>query len=121
MERADRFEFSTDIWVRDHGDGYDYVNCGQNAVITDFSRANGDKIVVSSGEHPWVIPVFVENGYRTGADFELSYHKVRGASGQTNTVIDMVVGGEEWLGDAVLEITLRGYSGSLQASDFILA
>lgn len=125
---ADRFEFSTDVWQRwSYVAEYSEIR-GEEGRIEDFSRADGDKIVIhldrDSGFYPGdgSKPVFV--GSESGDGFlKLGYHHSVDEFGMTDTVLNMVVGTGEFGGtpidEAVLTITLADYSGDLQASDFI--
>ena len=112
---ADRFEFSTDIWEEDDGQvivGYR----GQNGVIQDFNLSGGDKIYLDLGEGSDV-PVFVGEDY-DGDVWELGYYRVT-TNGNTDTVVAMDLAEEAWKHDAILTITLKNFSGSLEESDFV--
>ncbi len=138
---ADRFEFFTDVYA--NGDWYSTETPselgGEIAVISDFSRASGDKIVIhvtpDSFYGPGLETATASFGGEGSSDdfFELTYRHVQ-SNGVTDTVASMKVGEysyEHWneetqsdetvTKEADLTITLTGYSGALQASDFIFA
>lgn len=114
---ADRFEFSTHF--REEDDQYGTVGAwGQTGQVDDFNRAEGDKIQITGGR-----PVFVGEGTDRGL-FELAYHHVKAAGGGVDTVLEMQVGSGETdfgypLDNVVLNIVLKDYAGSLEASDFV--
>lgn len=121
---ADHFEFSTNVvFIEDETvgdpdtDHSAYV--AEQGRITDFSRSEGDKIVISidhaSAYYPGdgVPPKFVGQTETAGM-FELGYHR-----NGLDTVVEMQVADDVARGPLSLEITLADYSAGLQASDFI--
>ena len=110
---ADRFEFSMDLF--ETGD-YEYVfaSYAERATVTDFSRSQGDRILIAGASERGVSFV----GEDAAPDFyELAYHRVT-TGGVTDTLVELKLGDDP--GDETLRITLSDYSGALTADDFLL-
>ncbi|PZQ48731.1 MAG: hypothetical protein DI556_13005 [Rhodovulum sulfidophilum] len=116
---ADRFEFSTALWDQsDYGEYY--VSYAQTGTITDFSRAEGDKILIDGAVAGGASFV----GETDDPDlWELAYHRVT-TDGQTDTLVELRLGDSDFNNDnganETLRITLADYSGALTADDFLL-
>ncbi|TPE53663.1 calcium-binding protein [Amaricoccus solimangrovi] len=110
---ADRFEFSTELLWTDFPRIDDRYS--QHATITDFSRSQGDKIVIDGAVDDGV--TFV--GRDANPDFhELAWHHVSDG-GETDTVVELPLTHDD-SDIGTLTLTLEDYSGALRASDFIL-
>ncbi|PZQ51224.1 MAG: hypothetical protein DI556_03375 [Rhodovulum sulfidophilum] len=116
---ADRFEFSTALWEQsDYGEYY--LSYAQTGTITDFSRSEGDKILIDGAVAGGAS--FVGETDDPGL-WELAYHRVT-TDGQTDTLVELRLGDSDSNGDGganeTLRITLADYSGALAADDFLL-
>jgi Ca2+-binding RTX toxin-like protein len=121
---ADRFESSNYVWISEaYGSGYGMT--GMYTRVTDFSRADGDKlqIEIASDEFYVVfddIPKFVGQSSDLAAG-DLGYRRESSAGGRIDTIIEFVMAEDyEYEGhDVKLTIHLEDYSGDVRLSDFI--